>query len=59
MFETGFDKGKNLLCTTFSGHVTAEEAKQGTDRLAAFLVETKPGFRLLTDMTSLETMDTA
>src|SRR5215470_10825595 len=59
MFETEFDEAKNLLRMTYCGHVTADEAKQGTDRLAAFLIETKPGFRLLTDMTGLETMDTA
>jgi anti-anti-sigma regulatory factor len=59
MFETGFDKAKNLLRINFWGHVTADEAKQGTDQLAGLLVETKPGFRLLSDMTGLETMDTA
>jgi hypothetical protein len=59
MFETAFDTAKNLLCMTFCGHVTADEVKEGTDQLGGFLVETKPGFRLLTDMTKLETMDTA
>jgi anti-anti-sigma regulatory factor len=59
MFETEFDKDKNLLRITYSGHVTADEAKQGTDQLAGFLVETRTGFRLLSDLTSLETMDTA
>jgi anti-anti-sigma regulatory factor len=59
MFETGFDKAKNLLRINFWGHVTADEAKQGTDQLGGFLVETKPGFRLLSDMSQLQTMDTA
>jgi anti-anti-sigma regulatory factor len=59
MFETGFDKPKNLLRINFWGHVTADEAKEGTDQLAGLLVDTTPGFRLLSDMTKLETMDTA
>jgi anti-anti-sigma regulatory factor len=58
MFETAFDKPNNLLRMTFSGHVTADEAKQGTDELADHLVETESGFRLLTDLTGLEAMDT-
>ena len=57
MFETGFDKAKNLLRMAFCGHVTAEEAKQGTDELAALLVDAESGFRLLTDLTGLERMD--
>lgn len=59
MFETAFDKAKNLLRINFWGHVTADEAKQGTDQLVGFLAETKAGFRLLTDLTGLETMDRA
>jgi anti-anti-sigma regulatory factor len=59
MFETGFDKAKNLLRMTFCGHVTADEARKGTDELAGLLVETESGFRLLTDLTGLESMDKA
>jgi anti-anti-sigma regulatory factor len=59
MFETGFDKSKNLMHVGFSGHVTADEAKKCTEELAILVAETKPGFRLLTDMTGLEKMDTA
>jgi anti-anti-sigma regulatory factor len=59
MFETGFDKGQNLLRMTFCGHVTADEAKEGTDQLGALIAEMMHGFRLLTDMRNLETMDTA
>jgi predicted choloylglycine hydrolase len=58
MFETAFDKANNLLRMNFCGHVTADEAKQGTDELAAHLIETESGFRLLTDLTGLEAMDT-
>jgi hypothetical protein len=57
MFETGFDKGQNLLRMTFCGHVTADEAKQGTDQLVDLLVKTESGFRLLTDLSGLEAMD--
>jgi anti-anti-sigma regulatory factor len=59
MFETGFDKANNLLSMTFCGRVTADEVKAGIDQLGGFLVETNPGFRLLTDMTKLERMDNA
>jgi anti-anti-sigma regulatory factor len=59
MFETGFDKTKDLLRVAFAGHVDREEAKQCTEQMALLLPDTKPGFRLLTDLTSLETMDTA
>ena len=57
MFETGFDKAKNLLRMTFCGHVTADEAKQGTDELADLMAKFESGFRLLTDLSGLETMD--
>lgn len=59
MFETGFDKTKNLLHVAFSGHVDREEAKQCTEEMALLFSDTKPGFRLLTDLTNLETMDIA
>ena len=58
MFETEFDRGKNLLRMNFCGHVTAEEAKLGTGELASHLIEIESGFRLLTDLTGLEVMDT-
>ena len=59
MFETGFDRAQNLLRMTFCGHVTADEAKEGTGQLGALIAEMMQGFRLLTDMSKLETMDTA
>jgi anti-anti-sigma regulatory factor len=59
MFETGFDKNKNLLRVVFSGHVDGEEAKQCTEQMALLFSETKRGFRLLTDLTGLERMDGA
>ena len=59
MFETGFDKTKNLLRVRFCGHVDADEAKQCTEQMALLLSDATPGFRLLTDLTGLESMDTA
>jgi hypothetical protein len=59
MFETGFDKAQNLLRMTFCGHVTADEVKESTDQLGALIAGMMEGFRLLTDMSELETMDTA
>jgi hypothetical protein len=59
MFETGLDKTRNLLQISFSGHVDADEAKRCTDQVALLLTEVKQGFRLLTDMTGLESMEAA
>jgi hypothetical protein len=59
MIEVGFDKTRNLLRIAFSGHVDAEEAKRSNDQMTALFSATKPGFRLLTDLTGLETMDRA
>lgn len=57
MFEVELDKSKNLLRVIFRDHVTADQAKESTERVAILLPETKTGFRLLTDLTGLELMD--
>ena len=59
MFEVGFDKTRNLFRVAFSGHVDAEEAKRSNEQIATLFSDTKPGFRLLTDLTGLETMERA
>jgi anti-anti-sigma regulatory factor len=59
MFETGLDKTKNLLRIAYSGRIEADEVKQCLEQLQSLTIDLKPGFRLLTDLTALEAMDTA
>jgi hypothetical protein len=59
MVKVEADKAKNVLFMTFSGHVVPEEMKTGEERLKVLLTELKPGFRLLTDLTPLDSMDPA
>jgi anti-anti-sigma regulatory factor len=57
MMSTEIDKSKNLLRLSFSGKVDPEEARAGEKRVAGLLEELGHGFRLLTDLTALESMD--
>ncbi len=41
----------------FSGHVPPEETRQWRERLVALVSEFKPGFRLLNDLSGLDSMD--
>jgi len=51
------NKQKRLLHFSYLGHVTRAELKARREELEASLAEFKAGFRLLTDLTELETMD--
>lgn len=57
VFHVEADQTRNLLTINFTGHVDAEEAKRCSEEVAARLPELNPGFRLLTDLTPLESMD--
>lgn len=57
MIEAEVDSAKNLLKISYAQRVTAEEAKQGAERIASLLNKLQPGFRLLTDLRCLESMD--
>ena len=57
MFKVEADKPKNLLIMTFSGHVSSEDLKKQEEGVKTLLTELRPGFRLLTDLTPLESMD--
>ncbi|MGD0615647.1 MAG: hypothetical protein ABSA69_09435 [Verrucomicrobiota bacterium] len=59
MVEVEANKAKNLLTIRFSGDVVPEETQRSTGRLKALVAELKPGFRLLTDLRGLATMDRA
>ena len=59
MVSVEADPAKNLLKITYSGHVGADEAKEGVTQVRTLLPQLKPGFRLLTNMTGLEQMETS
>jgi|SRR5882672_784685 len=59
MLKVKADQAKNLLTMTFSGHVTPEEMKAEDEKIKTLLAGLQPGFRLLTDLTPLESMDPA
>lgn len=57
MFEITFEKSANLLKVSWGGHVGAGEAMRGAEKLESLLGDVPPGFRLLTDLSSLNVMD--
>ena len=44
---------------SYIGHVKGAELQRGTPELEKLLVELKPGFRLLADLSRVDTMDMA
>jgi hypothetical protein len=59
MFQVELDKPKNLLKFIFSQQVTLEETTCWRNELENLLVEVQPGFKLLSDLSGLESMDPA
>ena len=59
MVKVEADKARNLLLMTFSGHVSPEEMKTGEEQVKTLMMDLQPGFRLLTDLTPLDSMDPA
>lgn len=57
MVEVEANKGKKLLILRYTGHVGEEEVKLCLVEVASLLAGLQPGFRLLTDMTGLTSMD--
>ncbi len=57
MLQASFDVGRNLLQLRYCGHVIAQEVRRGATELQALLSRTLPGFRLLTDLSPLQSMD--
>ena len=51
------DKSGQVLTISYSQHVTVDEMKRFSRTIRQTLKEVKPGFFLLTDLTSLESMD--
>ncbi len=57
MFETKVEPVRNLLTIHFSRKVEPEEAKRCSAQVSSLMSELRPGFRLLTDLSGLESMD--
>ena len=57
MFHAEIDASKKVLTMSFAQHVDSTEMKFCLETVRSILVDVKPGFRLLTDMTSLDSMD--
>jgi len=57
MFQTEFNKTKNLLSFIFSGQVTPEETRRWREKLTEVLRDVQPGFTLMTDLSGLDSMD--
>jgi anti-anti-sigma regulatory factor len=57
MIEVETDQTRNLVTITFRGHVDRAEAQQKLPSVATALEGMGRGFRLLTDLSGLESMD--
>jgi len=59
MFQVDVDQAKNLLRIRYAQHVGPDDTKQIEAKAPVLLAGLRPGFRLLTDMSRLESMDLA
>ena len=59
MIEVHSDKAAGILQIAFSEKVTPQEAEEWMHRAFAALDDMQPGFRLLADLSTLESMDVA
>ena len=59
MFQAEVDKSKNLLKFAFSARVTTDDTARWRARLSGLLEQLRPGFKLLTDFSGMESMDLA
>src|SRR5580692_3787285 len=57
MFHAEVDSTQRVLTMSFAHHVDAGEMKSCLEKVKSLLADIQPGFRLLTDLTSLEEMD--
>ena len=57
MIEASVDKAANLLKMRYSGQIGPEETRLYLPQVQAMVAGLKPGFGLLSDLRSLETMD--
>ena len=59
MFHTEIDKAKNLLTVSYAQRVEGDDTKRAMAEIERLVVELQPGFRLLTDLSGLDSMDSA
>jgi hypothetical protein len=59
MFQVEVDGLKNVLKISYARHVGPEDTKRVEEEIPPLLAEVRPGFRLLTDLSGLESMDLA
>jgi hypothetical protein len=57
MFHAEVDTSQRVLTMSFAHRVDSTEMKACLEKVRTMLTDIKPGFRLLTDLTSLESMD--
>ncbi|MBI5819274.1 MAG: hypothetical protein HZA88_09815 [Verrucomicrobia bacterium] len=57
MHRCAFDATKQLFTVSWSGHVAPDEVRLFYTEVQQHLPEMKPGFRLLNDLSDLESMD--
>src|ERR1700743_1843090 len=55
-FKVEFNKSKNLLRFFFSQHVTPDETSRWREQLKHLLADVQPDFKLLSDLSGLESM---
>jgi hypothetical protein len=59
MYQVETDRARNLISITFRDHVGPAEVAQGRAQVAVALEAMKPGFRLLADLSGLDSMEYA
>jgi hypothetical protein len=59
MFQLELNSSRDLLKISYSQNVGPEETKRCEAEIKVLLAEQPPGFRLLTDLSGLESMDLA
>ena len=57
MIDVQVNPAKQLLSLSYSQHVDVEDMKRGVQQIKSALVEMRPGFRLLNNLSALETME--
>ncbi len=57
MFLATINKPKQLLCLSFIGRVSAEQLRLGREDIVSLLADLQSGFRILTDLSRLDSMD--
>jgi hypothetical protein len=59
MFQVEADGARNLLKIIYARHVGPEDTKRVEQTIPPLLADLQPGFRLLTDLSGLDSMDLA